>query len=503
MAYLVFDLGTSGGKSAVVGEDGRVLAVRKESWTARQSPGLESIGREFDPAEVRARLLGCAEAALKESAVSRSNIRAIASTSLRFGYVFLDKDDQVLYFGSNMDGRGFFEQGNFVEAAGDQTHEVTGLYPPMLFCIPKLLWFKENAPTLHERVAKIMNLNDWWAYSLSGAFLTDPASASTTGIFDIKKSMWSGELMDTFGLDASMLPDVRDSGQVAGELKPEFRSSLELGRTQVVLAGPDTQLGLLGAGCIRPGEVGIVAGATSPVQEVVETLPTTLGRKLLIGSHLLPGRFVVESNAGPCGLLYDWAVRLYAGTGADAYRKAEQLFAKLDAGPTGIFSMLGAQVMVLEKTHVLKPAVSVFPSPLMGGIDGADPGLFLKAVIEELCYAASCNVDEVEEFTGISAPAIKLVGGLVRNKEFIRILSDASGRDVLPCLHPDGTLVGGALCGMVGAGQHANLTDACQKTELVGASVHPDDKSQSYLEAKKKWRDLYFKMLALAEDGDL
>ncbi len=503
MAYLVFDLGTSGGKTAVVGEDGRIKAVKKENWTAKMSPGLGVAGREFDPYEVRSKLLVCARGALKASGVRHDDVRTISATSLRFGYVFLDKDDSMLYLGSNMDGRGFFEQGAYVDVAGDQTQEVTGLYPPMMFCLPKLLWFKENAPSTYQRVAKIMNLHDWWLYSLSGGFRTDRASASTTGLFDIRKSRWSAQLLEAFGLDASMLPEVAESGRFVGELTPEFRSELGLGRTEVVLGGPDTQCGLLGTGCTTSGDMGLVPGATNPCQQVTESLPATLGKKLLVGAYLIPGTYVVESNAGACGLLYDWAVKLYAGTGDDAYRRAAELMSRAARGPTGILSMLGAQIMNMDKVHILKPAISVFPSPLMGGMGMADPGIFLKSVVEESCYAAACNVEAVEEFTGVKASRLNLTGGVIRNKEFLRILSATSGREVCASIDPDGTDVGVALCCMVGSGQYSSLVDACKKTQLVGPAMGPDETSPDYMEQRQRWRDLYFKMLGLAEEGDL
>ena len=367
--------------------------------------------------------------------------------------------------------------------------------------MPKLLWFKEKAAPLYKKVAKIMNLHDWWVYTLSGACITDKSSASTTGLFEIRNSRWWEDLLGAFGLDSSLLPTVGESGHVAGDLSEEFRSTLGLGRTEVVLAGPDPQCGILGTGCISPGDLGVVAGATSPCQEVVDALPATLGKKMLVGLHVIPGRFVVESNAGPSGLLYDWAVRLYAGVGEDAYRRAEELVLGTGREPTGVFSMLGGQVMNLEKMRTSKPAVIVFPSPIMGGLGSADAGYFLKAVIEELCYAASCNIDAVEEFTGVRATRLRVTGGVTRNTEFLRILSSAAGKEVYASLDPDGTLVGVALCGMVGSGQYPNLFEACRRTELVGQPIRPDDSRQSYAEAKEKWKNLYSKTTGLAEDG--
>jgi sugar (pentulose or hexulose) kinase len=309
--------------------------------------------------------------------------------------------------------------------------------------------------------------------------------------------------MGAFGIDPSKLPELAESGRVMGDLSGEFRAQLGLGRTAVVLGGPDTQVGLLGTGCAAPGDMGMVAGATNPCQQVVESLPQILGKKLLVGVYPIPGTFVVEANAGPCGLLYDWAVKLYAGTGDDAYRRADELVSRSSKSPTGILSMLGAQIMISEKIFVLKPAVNVFQSPVMGGLEMANPGTFLKGVVEELCYAAACNLDEVEGYTGKKAARLRLTGGVVRNKEFLRILSSTTGKDVYPSLNPDGTMLGVALCCMVGSGRHPSLLEACRKTELVGGPVHPDETSQDYAEQKAKWRDLYYKMLELTEEGVL
>jgi hypothetical protein len=56
---------------------------------------------------------------------------------------------------------------------------------------------------------------------------------------------------------------------------------------------------------------------------------------------------------------------------------------------------------------------------------------------------------------------------------------------------------------MVGSGRYPSLLEACRKTELVGNPVRPDETSQDYMEQKGKWRDLYYKMLELTEEGVL
>ena len=431
-------------------------------------------------------------------------MKGITATSLRFGYVFLDREDKAVYFGSNMDGRGFFEQDVVEDKLGDRIYEITGLYPPMLFGLSKLLWFKENAPQKFEAISKVMNLNDWWVYRLSGDFCTDHCSASTTGLYDIERLRWSDEILSAFGLDAKLLPEMTNPGSRVGSLKEEFRSNLGLGNADVIVAGPDTQCGLLGAGCISNHELGVVAGATSPCQMITTSPSVGQGKRVLLGNYLIPGKYVAESNAGQCGLSYDWAVRTYVGQVGDAYAAAEEMLSRADPNPTGIMSFIGSQVMNLEKLHLMRPSMTVFPSPVIPPFSRVDQSALLKAVLEETCFSISCNADILEEFMGETPSALKVTGGMTRSKSFCKTLSNVTAKRVRVSSEADGTVLGAALCAMVGSGTYASYEEATKEATHTGKVVEPDDStSRNYAEMKQRWKELYLEITELTEEGKI
>jgi autoinducer 2 (AI-2) kinase len=477
--------------------------VRKEGWTARETPGLEGYGSEFDSAEVESKLLSCASEALNESRVQPAAVEGVTATSLRFGYVFLDREEKAVYFGSNMDGRGFFEQELVEDKLGDKVYEITGLYPPMLFGLSKLLWFKENAPEKFATISKIMNLNDWWIHRLSGSFFTDHCSASTTGLYDIGRLRWSDEIISAFGLDTRLLPEVANPGSRVGSLKEEFRRYLGLQNADVTVAGPDTQCGLLGAGCTSDHELGVVAGATSPCQMISTSSSVGQGKRVLLGNYLIPGKYVAETNAGQCGLSYDWAVRTYVGQGGDAYAAAEKMLSKADPNPTGIMSFIGSQVMDLEKLHLMRPSVTVFSSPVIPPFSRADPSALLKSVLEEACFSISCNVDMLQEFVGETPSVLRVTGGMTKSKSFCRTLSNVTAKRVHVSSEVEGTILGAAMCAMVGSGTYASYEEAAKEAAHAGMTIDPDNSASNYAEVKQRWKELYLEITELTEAGKL
>ena len=494
-------MGTSGGKAAIIDERGKVLALGKEGWSAKEAPGLEDYGREFDSNEVESKLLSCASRVLREAKIEPSDVSGITATSLRFGYVFLNGEDRVVYFGSNMDGRGFFEQ-DVIDEKLCELYEITGLYPPMLFGLSKLLWFKDNAPGRFESISKFMNLNDWWIYRLSGSFSTDHSSASTTGLYDIRTSKWSDVVLSTFGLDQKLLPEVSNPGTRVGSLNDEFRRSLGLGNADVIVSGPDTQCGLAGAGCLSNHELGVVAGATGVCQMISTSSSVPRDRRMFLGNYLTTGKYAAECNAGQCGLSYDWAVKTYVGAGGPAYPTAEEMVSKIGPAPTGIMSFIGSRLMDPEKLHLMRPSVTLFSSPVIPPFSRVDPGALLKAVLEEACFSISCNMDILEELVEERPSTLGVTGGLTRSISFCRTLCDVTGKRVRVSSEADGTIIGAALGAMVGSGTYGNYEAAVREAVHTRGVIEPNESaSKDYVESKRRWKELYLEITELTEEG--
>src|SRR5207237_8981352 len=101
--------------------------------------------------------------------------------------------------------------------------------------------------------------------------------------------------------------------------------------TPVFAGGADTESALLGSGVHETGETGAVLGTTSPVQTVIDRPLIDPRGNLWTSCHVVPERWVLESNAGDTGDAYRWLLELMFGTsGASASAGAEEAVRTLE-----------------------------------------------------------------------------------------------------------------------------------------------------------------------------
>ena len=127
---------------------------------------------------------------------------------------------------------------------------------------PRFLWIKKHEPEVFGKIAHMGMIADWILYRLSGEFVTEPSIGSSSGMFDLKTRSWSPEILEMVGLEREIFPRVTSSGIVVGTVtkKASLETFLAEG-TPVVVGGADTQLGLVGIGVSRPGQVTILGGS--------------------------------------------------------------------------------------------------------------------------------------------------------------------------------------------------------------------------------------------------
>ena len=179
------------------------------------------------------------------------NIIGISTCTQRIATVFLDNSGDVIYGGPNIDIRGIDSAYMIDDEFSERDlFEITGHSPPLLFCLARLLWFREEEEETYEKINKVLMLDDWLVYRLTGNYVSDLSSAAESQILDIKKREWSSEIIQTFDFKPDFFPEIVESGTIVGELKPELVKRFTLGQNNipVIKSGGDTQATLLGMG---------------------------------------------------------------------------------------------------------------------------------------------------------------------------------------------------------------------------------------------------------------
>ncbi len=163
---------------------------------------------------------------------------------------------------------------------------------------------------------------------------TDPSDAASTGLYDVPGGCWDVALVERVGLEASLLPPVRQAGQPAGGLLPGLAaaSGLRAGLPVTTALG-DNQASFLGS--VRRPRVTLLANVGTGAQ-VSAWMPAWVppdGRPAGLEVRPFPGGGYLLVGAELCGGASLAALAdLFSGIGRDLFgstRDASSLYPRL------------------------------------------------------------------------------------------------------------------------------------------------------------------------------
>jgi sugar (pentulose or hexulose) kinase len=141
---------------------------------------------------------------------------------------------------------------------------------------------------------------DWIGALLTGQpIATDPGNAESFGVFDLEHREWSSDLLAACGLSRSLMPQVRESGDLLGGITPAMAAATALpAGLPVCNAIGDNQAAVLGSVPAETPAIQVNIGTGGqinwPVREFtrldeMETRYLPVGRLMLVGPGLSGG----------------------------------------------------------------------------------------------------------------------------------------------------------------------------------------------------------------------
>ncbi|MFI8435292.1 FGGY family carbohydrate kinase [Streptomyces sp. NPDC079020] len=126
---------------------------------------------------------------------------------------------------------------------GDELKQLTGLPLDPYFAAPKMAWIRREL----TRDGVVTTSDAWLVHRLTGAFVTDAATAGRTQLLDLDRVGWSPAALEIFGLGGERLPAVTDADSPVGTTSA-FGGELPLTGLLV-----DQQAALLAQSALDPG----------------------------------------------------------------------------------------------------------------------------------------------------------------------------------------------------------------------------------------------------------
>ena len=416
---LVLDAGSSSIRCHVVGPGSRIATSASQPWSYVEEPDAPDFAREFDTAV-------CWDSVLEviEECVSRvadtDDLSALTVTSQRQALVFLDEDGTVLYAGPNSDLRAVFEGSTIEFEHGPLLYDTTGHRPAFMMAAGKLAWLREHRPAEYRAVANVVTIADWLAYRLTGRLAIEPTLAAGAGLLELDLRRPASQMFDTIGLDCPTPP-------LCEALTPRGTTSTSdiggLSGLPVIVAGADTQCGLIGLGVADAGSAGIVAGWSATVQMLVSEVIHSQEMKTWPGCFQQPGLWTVESGAGDMGNAYRWLASTLFGPDSASYSRMEEAAGET-VGADGVTALLGPRAMDVSSVGMQLGGI-VFPVPMTLG--GPSRGQIVRAALEGFAFALRANLEQAEHISGLSARRVGLGGGMTRSRTFQQLTPSVLG----------------------------------------------------------------------------
>jgi len=426
---LAIDQGTSGTKALVICPERGVIGSGSAPVRPRYGPGGAV---ETDPAELLASVVEAGQRALAESG---GTVDAVGLANQ--GETVLAWDPET---GRPLTGAIVWQDrraaGICAELAHrcDELKQLTGLPLDPYFAAPKMAWIRREL----TREGVVTTSDAWLVHRLTGAFVTDAATAGRTQLLDLDRVTWSPAALDIHGLGDERLPEVVDA---AGDFGTTSAFGGDLPLTGLLV---DQQAALLAQSALDPSVAKCTYGT---------------GAFLLAGTGTTPCRGaggLVSCVAWRFGGRTSYCLDGQVYTAASAVRWLTDL--GVIAGPADL-DPVGATVPDSGGVTFV-PALAGLAAPWWrGDLRGSVTGLGLDTsaghLVRALCEGIAAQVvelaDAVAADRGAPLSVLRVDGGLTRSALLMQTQADLLQRPVEVSALPDVTALGVGAVARMGA----------------------------------------------------
>ncbi|MFZ4467797.1 MAG: xylulokinase [Pirellula sp.] len=489
--YLGIDIGTSGTKSLLIDQSGKVLAEATASYSLLTPKPLWT---EQNPEDWWTATKQTIQGVLKKAKVKGADVRAIGLSGQMHGSVFLNAKGNVIRPALLWnDQRTLAECEEITKRAGGRDKLISMVANPAMtgFTAPKLLWLRNHEPKHYDALRYLLLPKDEIRRRLTGELATDASDASGMLLLDVVKRQWSQELLTKLDIDPSILARVYESEQVTGTLKADVAKELGLSTACKVVAGAgDCAAGAVGNGIVKQGILTASLGTSGVVFCHSDTPQYDRLGRLHTFCHAVHGKWhmmgVTLSAAGSL----QWFVQnickdLAAKKGVDPYEILTEEASALSPGSEGLFFL---PYLAGERTPHADPLARAC---FIGMTNKHTRGHLARSVMEGVAYSLRESLEIIGQLE-IPIQEIRLSGGGAKSDLWKQILADSFGQKVCSINAEQGPGYGVALLAAVGDGAYKNIEEACKATIRVVEKRAPRKASQkAYDAAFPVYRKLY------------
>ncbi len=437
---LALDQGTTSSRAILFDETGAIRSIAQREFAQLfPQPGWV----EHDPEEIWASQISVAIEALSRAEIRPRDIAAVGITNQRETAIVWDRETgKPIYNAIVWQDRRTAAFCDQLKAAGHEplVQQRTGLLIDSYFSASKIRWILDHVPDA-RRLADTGRLafgtvDSWLAWKLTSGrlHLTDISNASRTMLFNIHTCQWDQDLLKLFDIPASLLPTVRPSSEVYGEV------TTTLGLASIPIAGiaGDQQASLFGQRCLSPGATKNTYGTGCFLLQNVGLRPVPSSNRLVTTVAWKIGDAVEYALEG--SVFIGGAVVQWLRDGLGLIRNTNEFEALANSVPDN-----GGVYLVPAFVGLGAPHWDQYARGSIFGLTRATTaGHLARAALESIAFQVADLLDAMQRDSGVSLPELRVDGGAAVDETLLRFQADILGIPVVRPVVMETTALGAA-----------------------------------------------------------
>lgn len=454
---LSIDQGTTSSRAIIFDHFGKIVSVAQKEFTQiYPQPGYV----EHDANEIWSSQASVLAEAIIKANLKPSDIHAIGITNQRETTVVWErKTGKPVCNAIVWQDRRTAPYCDAIRARhGKLIQQKTGLIVDAYFSASKIRWILDNIPEAAKRADNgelaFGTIDSWLVWNLTGGkiHITDVTNASRTMLYNINTLSWDKELLDIFGIPASMLPEVKSSSEVYGETSGRVLSH----RIPIAGIAGDQQAALFGQMCTRPGMVKNTYGTGCFMLMNIGEKPILSKNNLVTTiAWKLKGKveYALEGSIFIAGAVTQWL-------------RDELSFIKKSADVEALAKKAGNNHGVY-----LVPAFAGLGAPywnqhargtMVGLTRGTNASHIARAALESIAFQTMDVLKAMEADASAPIQELRVDGGATVNDLLMQIQADVLGVKVIRPAITETTAMGAAYFAALATGFWQNIEEIRQ-----------------------------------------
>ncbi len=490
--YLTFDIGTTSVKVVLYARDGRLLHKAIRNYTLA-TPAVNWY--EVDPDVYWDSVVSGTREILSATRIDPREIKTISGCSQGETVIFLGEDGRpvrpaIVW----LDLRARAETEELAAMASvDTLYRVTGQtgFDPTWSAI-KVLWVKKNQPEVFRRTRRILLVEDYITWRLTGRACSSPNLLSSSLFVDVHTRGWWSLYVDYLGI-AGLLPELLETGDRVGTLTRAAAESLGLDPDTLVVKGAmDQAASAIGAGNITPGIVTETTGSVMAIGVTSLRADPEAAVRLPYQPHVRGGSFLYLPYVQTAGSAYKWWRDMFcqeeireAGDLEGAYGKMNALAAAVEAGSEGV-------VFLPYLAGAGQPENDPDARGVFYGLTlKHGKGHCARAIMESIAFMLKKILADFVR-SGVEMKEVRSMGGGARSDLWLQIKADVIGLPIARMEEEETATLGAAMLAAVCHGEHPDIASAAAAMVRLGRRFQPDPaRSAVYERSFRLYNTLY------------